>query len=1066
LTAGDRRRQTFATPLPSGRDTAARELHLSAGAGEELELATPAARAAWTPQLWRTRAMRKSWALRTTSRLWTLPVLVVTVVCLAVRTAGATGAAGATGTAGAASTASAATTGLEGIPHFSHIVVLVLENESFATTWGAGSVAAYLNSLRSQGVLADHYYATGHQSLDNYIAMVSGQPDQPATGSDCAALNLYDCVQGQSAMAGGRNLADQIEDAGLSWKGYMDAMPSPCFHGDYSPSAPPPDPYQGNSTTPPAYNYADRHNPFLYFADIIGNASRCQAHVVPYSALAADLANDTLPVFSFITPDTCHDGHDNPCAGATTGGLAAADLWLSQNLPPIISYVQSHNGLLLVTFDEGSSTDTSGCCTGGPGGRPGVGGRVGLLALSRSVPSGGVVTTPYDHASLLRTIEGSLGISEHLNNAATATPMADLFTVATRLLVSAPATTAAGAPFTINVAALDDGGHVATNYTGTIHFTGSDGAAILPADYRFAGNDGDGGVHSFPLAAALRTWGAQTIAAADTTLTTITGSTAVAVSAPAAGPANFYTLEPCRVADTREAAGPYGGPPLAGAGLRDFSLAGRCGVPADAAAVAANVAVVAPSGPGALRLYPAGIPSPGTSTLSFQAGEVRANNAVLSLLGSPAGSVTVESDLSGQVDFVLDVNGYFALGPPPLPPPAASGLDHVVLVMMENRSFDHFLGWLAGADGRQAGRFYADSTGTVHPTHELAPDFQGCSSLDPGHSYGDGRVQYHGGASDGWLLDGSDASATNPAQANDTFAVGYYTPADLAFFGSAAPLWTVGDRYFAGIMAETYPNRFMQHAAATDRLVNTMATSSLPTIWDRLAQAGVSGTYYFNDLPFLGLWGNKYAAISKPFSQFLADAAAGTLPAVAFIDPRFEDEASGTSADDHPHADVRNGEAFLNQIYDAVRSSPNWAHTVLVINFDEWGGFYDHVPPPTAPIPTATAVAGDVDGRLGFRVPLLVISPFARRGFVSHETFDHTSILRMIEWRFGLAPLTLRDAIANNLADLLDFRHPLLDTPGFTVPAGPFGGACAVTAGAPRGGPGAASRDGTPSRKQ
>jgi phospholipase C len=933
--------------------------------------------------------------------------------------------------------------GLEGVPRFSHIVVLVLENESFATTWGSGSVATYLNGLRAQGVLADHYYATGHQSLDNYIALISGQPVEPATAADCEAFNLYDCAQGQMAMAGGRNLADQIEDAGLTWKGYMDSMPSACFHGDYSPTAPPPDPYQGNSTAPPAGNYADRHNPFLYFPDVVGNDSRCLAHVVPFTALAVDIAGDSVPAFSFITPDTCHDGHDNPCAGATTGGLAAADLWLSQNVPPLLAYLQAHNGLLLITFDEAASSDTSGCCTGGPGGGPGIGGRVGLLALSPAVPAGGVVSTPYDHASLLRTVEDSLGIAEHLNNAGTATPMADLFTVATRLLVSAPAGVTAGSLFTVNVAAHDDAGNVATDYSGTIHFTSSDGAAVLPADYAFTGQGGDGGVHSF-LGVALRTPDPQWLAAADTAKATITGSAGVVVGPAVAAEMHFFTLAPCRAVDTRTPTGPYGGPPLGGSGARrDFSLTGRCGVPPDAAAVAANLTVVSPTGPGDLRLFPSGIAAPDTSSINFQPGTVLANNLVASLAGQPAGSLAIQADLaSGQTDVLLDLTGYFKPGPPPLPPPATSGIDHVVLVMMENRSFDHFLGWLPGADGMQAGLSYRDSGGTAHPTHELAPDFQGCAFLDPGHSYGDGRVQYDGGPCDGWLLNGSDAAAANPAQANDGFAIGYYTQADLPFLGSAAAAWTVGDRYFAGIMAETYPNRLMQHAAATDRLVNTTAVSSLPTIWDRLAAAGLTGTYYFSDVPFLALWGSKYAAISKPFSQFLADAAAGTLPAVAFVDPRFTDEPSGTSADDHPHADVRNGEAFLNQIYDAVRNGPGWAHTVLVINFDEWGGFFDHVPPPTAPIPAATAATGDADGRLGFRVPLLVISPLARRGFVSHETFDHTSILRMIEWRWGLTPLTVRDATANNLADLLDFGNPQLASPTFTVPTGPFGGAC------------------------
>jgi phospholipase C len=116
-----------------------------------------------------------------------------------------------------------------------------------------------------------------------------------------------------------------------------------------------------------------------------------------------------------------------------------------------------------------------------------------------------------------------------------------------------------------------------------------------------------------------------------------------------------------------------------------------------------------------------------------------------------------------------------------------------------------------------------------------------------------------------------------------------------------------------------------------------------------------------------------------------------------------------------------------------------------VINFDEWGGFWDHVPPPTAPIPPATKAAGDSDGRIGFRVPLLVISPWSRRGYVSHETFDHTSVLRMIEWRWNLAPLTVRDQTANNLADILDFDHRDLTAPAFNVPAGPFGKACPKT---------------------
>jgi len=201
------------------------------------------------------------------------------------------------------------------------------------------------------------------------------------------------------------------------------------------------------------------------------------------------------------------------------------------------------------------------------------------------------------------------------------------------------------------------------------------------------------------------------------------------------------------------------------------------------------------------------------------------------------------------------------------------------------------------------------------------------------------------------------------------------------------------DAYFSAVMAETYPNRFYMHAAQTDRIHNSTATSSLPTIWDRLAAAGRTGRYYFSDIPFVALWGTKYLPISKPFADLLVDAAAGTLPEVSFVDPRFEDESSGSSSDDHPHADIRAGEQFLNQVYGAVTSSPNWARTLLIVDFDEWGEFYDHVPPGTAPdVSPNTALRG-------FRVPALVISPRARRGYVAHGTYDHTSILRTIEWR-------------------------------------------------------------------
>jgi phospholipase C len=367
-----------------------------------------------------------------------------------------------------------------------------------------------------------------------------------------------------------------------------------------------------------------------------------------------------------------------------------------------------------------------------------------------------------------------------------------------------------------------------------------------------------------------------------------------------------------------------------------------------------------------------------------------------------------------------------------LPPPELSGIEHIIVLMMENRSFDHMLGWLEGADGRQRGLTYLDAAGVAHSTHHLAPDFQGCGHPDPDHSYDGGRIEFNGGACDGWLRAGD----------NDEYAIGYYTKKDLPFYAGAATRWTVCDRYFSAIMAGTFANRVYQHAAQTDRLANTFELSTLPTIWDRLAAAGLEGRYYFSDLPFLALWGNTYVPIARHISQFFADAAAGTLPHVSFVEPRFLGEEVGASNDDHPFADIRNGQAFLNLVYAAVTQSPAWPNTVFVINYDEWGGFFDHVPPPTAPIPAADQIAGNQDGLLGFRTPCLVVSPFARREFVSHRILDHTSVLKMIEWRWGLQPLTVRDETAINFAEALQFSAADYAAKQLAVPEGPFGQLC------------------------
>ena len=337
---------------------------------------------------------------------------------------------------------------------------------------------------------------------------------------------------------------------------------------------------------------------------------------------------------------------------------------------------------------------------------------------------------------------------------------------------------------------------------------------------------------------------------------------------------------------------------------------------------------------------------------------------------------------------------------------------------MENRSFDHYLGWLPGADGRQKGLRYKDDAGHYHATHHLQ-DRSGCGYNDPDHSFEGGRLQFNGGRLDGFRRGD-----------NDDFALGYYTEADLPLFGPLLKQATTFDRYFCSILGPTYPNRLYTHAAATDRISNTTETSSLATIWDRLAAAGVPARYYFSDLPVLALWGNKYLSIAEPVGRFFADAAAGQLPAYSYLDPFFLGEGQGGSNDDHPHADIHRGQAFLSEVVKAVVESPQWERTALVITYDEWGGFFDHVRPPRMADDHDTGPHGKDDhAQAGFRVPTIVLSPFARRGYVGHNVYDHTSILKMVEWRWGLKPLTKRDRAARNLAEAFRFDKPDVSKP-------------------------------------
>lgn len=305
------------------------------------------------------------------------------------------------------------------LPAVGHVFVINLENKGFTETWGAGSKAPYLSrTLRAKGNLLTQYYGTGHESLDNYISQISGQGPNPQTQSDCQVYSQFagaGVVGPQQYVGTGcvypsqvRTVANQLTDNGKSWKGYMEDMTTSCRHPVLNQS-------DGTQKAKVGDEYAARHNPFVYFQSITGTPS-CAARDVDLSHLPKDLASvSTTPNLSYITPNLCDDGHDAPCVDGRPGGLTSADAWLEVWVPKILaSPAYQRDGALVITFDEsdGPDSDSTACCGEGPtpnSPMPGItgpgGGRIGALVLSRYVKPGSSTSRPYNHYSLLATIE-------------------------------------------------------------------------------------------------------------------------------------------------------------------------------------------------------------------------------------------------------------------------------------------------------------------------------------------------------------------------------------------------------------------------------------------------------------------------------------------------------------------------------------------------------------------------------------------------------------------------------------------------------------------------------------
>jgi phospholipase C len=381
-------------------------------------------------------------------------------------------------------------------------------------------------------------------------------------------------------------------------------------------------------------------------------------------------------------------------------------------------------------------------------------------------------------------------------------------------------------------------------------------------------------------------------------------------------------------------------------------------------------------------------------------------------------------------------------------------IDHVLVLMQENRSFDSYFGQLT-FEGQPRSSPEPLGASNPNPVDPDAPPIRVfhqtayCEVADLNHSWTGTHQEIAGRTMDGFT-----AANVDPADPTGSRAMGYYDSHDLPFYYALYSQFAMGDRYFASVPGPTFPNReYLLAGTSFGHIQNDLPATGLtgPSIFNLLDAAHVSWKIYFSDLPagFLFAYVRQHAAGHVvPISQYFVDAAAGQLPQVAFVDPRF----SGTrnvETDEHPPANIQVGEQFVAGVISALFKSPDWTSSALFLTYDEHGGYFDHVAPPRAVVPDdipPMLQPGDTQAtfdRYGVRVPAVVVSPFSRPHFVSRVVHDHTSILRFIEQRFGLPALSRRDAAANPMLEFFDFEHPSFATPP-TLPAAPLDAAKAA----------------------
>ena len=475
----------------------------------------------------------------------------------------------------------------------------------------------------------------------------------------------------------------------------------------------------------------------------------------------------------------------------------------------------------------------------------------------------------------------------------------------------------------------------------------------------------------------------------------------------------------------------------------------------------------APQGGTTRTIYGTGFQNGATVTVGGNAASnvvVNSNNAIAAFMPpQSAGTVSVTvTNPDGQTNTASSAYTYKA---PPAPPSGMSNVHHIIFTFQENRSFDNYFGVMNqyranngvndnAVDGLPLNTSFKDIAGNqVFPFHLQTECME---NTQP--SWNASHVDYDNGLMDNFMLTGNYFASSSTFDPNGTRAMGYYDWTDMPYYYALAFQFATSDRYFGSVLGPTGANRAYTFAGTSLGYIGDPESPNggLPnlTIFDLLDKAGVSWRYYYQNASpsWITEWGVYNTDTDKvvPISDYYNDVKnESTFPQVVFI------EENG-NLDEHPKPNpgttgapqnIQNGVSQMAGILHALFTSPSWTSSIFILSYDEGGGLHDHVAPPALPQPDGYApaiAASDMPGlfnQAGFRVPLVVVSPWTIPHFVSHTVRDHTSILKLIETRFSLPPLTSRDAAADDMTEFFNFSSPSWTVPP-TLPSQPTNGAC------------------------